>query len=416
MIIDSLEELALNIDNREWILIPIQTEHRTHPSNTTVTALYITDISCSDSFIVPIDHTEAFGELSLHNIIGIFKDMSVYTVDRKSWRNLECNPHDLSLIFFLHGDRFDQLPTLDSYYEKWNSFNNINRLIPLSILYDAYYNFFKKNSNYIDKFVDYLPIIETDTYINYIETIDSFYAIESNGLRTTDGWEYSQYYLWNYTGRPSNRFNKVNYAALRKDDNTRSRYVSRFTDGYLALFDYEAFHPNIIAKYTHTSVSRDSSLHYQLGQHYYNAELLTDEQLAESKKKTFYHLYGNIPDELTSIDFYKNARTLIDSFADKSHIESPIYKRKINTDGFSKQKSFNYFLQAFESEINFIKIRQLNQYLSDKKSKLILYIYDAFLLDVHPDESTILDEVSKILEGSHFKVSVQCGANYKDLK
>jgi len=100
---------------------------------------------------------------------------------------------------------------------------------------------------------------------------------------------------------------------------------------------------------------------------------------------------------------------LIDSFADKSHIESPIYKRKINTDGFSKQKSFNYFLQAFESEINFIKIRQLNQYLSDKKSKLILYIYDAFLLDVHPDESTILDEVSKILEGSHFKVSVQCG-------
>ena len=64
--------------------------------------------------------------------------------------------------------------------------------------------------------------------------------IEQNGLYTKDGYEYTKYNIFTQTGRPANSNNGINYAALNKDDGTRTKYISRFADGYLAEFDYDA--------------------------------------------------------------------------------------------------------------------------------------------------------------------------------
>ena len=56
----------------------------------------------------------------------------------------------------------------------------------------------------------------------------NLYLIESSGLNSSKGLEYTQYNPYTSTGRPSNRYNGINYAALNKEDGTRDRFVSRF--------------------------------------------------------------------------------------------------------------------------------------------------------------------------------------------
>ena len=70
---------------------------------------------------------------------------------------------------------------------------------------------------------------------------DVYYYLESNGIHTTGGIEYTQYNLFTSTGRPSNTFNGINYAALNKEDGSRNRFISRFENGMLVEFDFDAY-------------------------------------------------------------------------------------------------------------------------------------------------------------------------------
>ena len=47
--------------------------------------------------------------------------------------------------------------------------------------------------------------------LNFMKSLSK---IESSGLNTPEGLEYSYYNPFTMTGRPSNTFNKVNYASL----------------------------------------------------------------------------------------------------------------------------------------------------------------------------------------------------------
>ena len=53
-----------------------------------------------------------------------------------------------------------------------------------------------------------------------------------------------------------------------------------------------------------------------------------------------------------------------------------------------------------------------------KKSKLILYNYDAFLIDYCPDDGKdlLLDFTSIIEEGGKFPVRIKYGANYEEME
>ena len=78
-----------------------------------------------------------------------------------------------------------------------------------------------------------------DTYNNKVLT--NLQRIESNGLQTTDGMVYSEYNPYTATGRPSNRFGGMNFAALNKKDGSRKKFISRHgRDGMLVEMDYDA--------------------------------------------------------------------------------------------------------------------------------------------------------------------------------
>jgi hypothetical protein len=90
----------------------------------------------------------------------------------------------------------------------------------------------------------------------------AFYNIERNGLKINESlfeerfgqsvsrdkdYCYSQYNYFTITGRPSNRFGGINFAALNKEDDTRECFTTRFEDGILIEVDFNSYHPRLIA-------------------------------------------------------------------------------------------------------------------------------------------------------------------------
>jgi hypothetical protein len=54
--------------------------------------------------------------------------------------------------------------------------------------------------------------------------------------------------------------------------------------------------------------------------------------------------------------------------------------------------------------------------MSGMNSKMVLYTYDAFLIDTHPSERTkILELLPTIMEKGGFPVKVEEGTNYDNL-
>ena len=74
-------------------------------------------------------------------------------------------------------------------------------------------------------------------------------------------------------------------------------------------------------------------------------------------------------------------------------------------------------IQAYETESNIKKILSIQDYLLDKKTKLVLYGYDSFLFDFSKHDGVeILTDIKSILEeGKHYTKS-KMGLNYGEMK
>ena len=80
------------------------------------------------------------------------------------------------------------------------------------------------------------------------------------------------------------------------------------------------------------------------------------------------------------------------------------------------QKLFNYYIQATETETNIRKIKTIQDYLENKQTKLVLYIYDAFVFDYsRKDGSEVLDDLQTILSDK-FPIKVKMGRHYGALQ
>lgn len=261
---------------------------------------------------------------------------------------------------------------------------------------------------------------DSKIYENYKNLAKAFRDIESNGLYTKDGYEYTKYNIYTLTGRPSNANNGINYAALNKDDGSRKRFISRFDKGLLIEFDFDAYHLRLIAELTKYKFD-NNSVHEQLGKEYFGKDKLTTQDYEMSKAMSFRLLYGGIPKNFKKIPFFDSIKDYIFSLWDiynkKGYIETPIYKRKLYKECFENvnpQKLFNYQIQAFETESNVEMIKLLFKELNGYDSKLILYTYDSFLIDFNPkDGKKLIKSIEKVLR---FPTTIVYGNNYNDLK
>ena len=356
----------------------------------------------------------------------------------------QCKQAALSLFVnettLVYGNRYIGSKGLD--YE-WVYFEEYGKSFIFNEFADGVYKGYRSDFKYLNDCVPIMrwyellktiPLISEikPWYRKYSDSIKILGRLEGAGVKVEEekfidrfhfnkeylpnGFAYTKYNPYTVTGRPSNRHLNVNWAAMNKSDGCRSNVVSRFKEGTLIQFDYESYHIRIIGKMVGYVFPEGETAHEHLAKYYG----VTTE---ESKALSFRYLYGGLDEFAKTIPFFQKVDEYVQSvyqkFVISGKLTTPLYKREIpfqRIEAPNEQKVFNYLLQALETEINYTKIDEVLKWCDGRRSKMILYTYDAFLIDVHPqDRDSLLGELITTLERGGFPVKSYEGSNYDNL-
>jgi hypothetical protein len=436
MVVDSIDELNslfAYIDNRRCLIVLILTDPTQHACRNNISCIYVYTEDDIER-IVPIRHTEQITGFSEH--VQQFLDLSgVFVYDKKIWLHMGGNAdvYDIkTLWWYTYEEPYDEShyiqPAHRFYHRRSSNIPHINCVIP--IMQHA------AMCQKIRKFA--WPMIQnttlTDSYIKFNSVYPQVFAkIEQTGLHVNaqypypehvvDNFVYTNYNYFTATGRPSNAFRGFNFAAMNKEDGTRSAFCSRFDGGVLVEMDFDAYHVRLIARLISYKLPADS-VHTYFGKFYFDADTLTAEQYEQSKQITFRLLYGGIDSEFLSIPFFSEVNAFITNlwatWKRQGYIETAIDKRPLTRDAFpdmTKNKLFNYYLQSLETEVSVRKLQLLLDYMSGMQSKLILYTYDSMLFDVDPVEyDEFTQSARSILTTGNLPVKVAKGHIYSKMQ
>jgi hypothetical protein len=347
--------------------------------------------------------------------------------------------HDLYLLAYLHGVEFAAIKEyytrhVHSTYALFDNVRGTHRLIPITIWTTIIHKFHQQMLSLVDM---HSRDVATPVFQKLTAAFNALRSIEASGLsidmeelstyydsRALRGVKndmvYTQYNPYTMTGRPSNRFNGINFAAVPKDTGARKSFISRFTNGTLVQFDFDAYHLRLLGKYANVTLP-PTPLHEYLGSLYFNKSSLTAAEYDEAKQRTFHTLYGdNIHTDIELLSRIKDvAASVYAEYLTHGYMVSPLVNRKMYIDSAhtSKHKLFNYFVQALEFEYTSTILQSILTYLEPYASRCILYTYDAILLDTHPEErELIVPAVQKLLEHDNFPVKIYMGKNYHDIE
>lgn len=440
-IIETQEQLQKfsTYDLSESFIEPILYSDNVHPVINRVSAYFIKPSRSRTGFILPVNHSETF-RLDIDVILSLFEARvsKVYVSDIKRTRShLPINKPLIclkTLKWLETGEILDDkkynTPAHNFFYAKYPDKYDVNRIVPICKHQEKWNNFLSDNKKLLSS------KIEGKRYFKFYNQLvnNVLLSLEYEGLQidasllskhypeaiqnqlVADSRVYTHYNIHTATGRPSNAFGGVNFAAMNKSDNSREFIIS--SKDWLVEYDYHSYHPRILSNLIGYSFEGDD-IHSHLGRMYFDVEELTKEQYSESKHLTFKLLYTNA-DDYMHIEFFRRVRDYKESlwrqYREKGYLESIISKKPIK--GIeSKTQILPYLLQSYETERNMIVMKELQEYLADKETKLILYSYDAFLIDFSKaDGSSVLTDIQGILEIDGFTTSMKFGKNYAELK
>ena len=403
----------VNID----LIIPVWSSHRAHPLGNRLSFLYYRQSDGSDG-IINFNHIDA-KKLDKFDITKIIH-VNTLVLDNRYLKTIGLDYEWVS--FEENGKPFIFNEVVESVYRGYrNDFKELNDCVPLMKWYET---------------LKTIPNISTrrEWDRKYTSAIKTLGRLEGAGVKVVEekfidsfnfnpqyikrnGIVFTQYNPYTTTGRPSNRHLNVNYSALNKSDGTRECFISRHPKGTLIQFDYESYHIRLIAKMVGYEFPKGETAHQHLA-NLYGCDYET------AKKITFTYLYGGLDDNARGIPFFQKVdeyiKKLYQSFVISGKLTTLLYKREIpfsRIEGGNEQKVFNYLLQSLETEINYMKIGEVLEYLEGRMSKMILYTYDAFIIDTHPIErENILNDIREIMEKGDFPVRIEEGENYNNLE
>ena len=408
-------EIFKNVYSTEdCIVIPIQCNDTKHSVSDELSLLYM-QMWGGKEFILPFNHSETL-DIEIPNLKS---DTKKYTYDRKKLNHLVelDNVIDVNLLHYMATNELLYIEDIDTnahhffnmrYYRR----DNINTIVPVLKHLEKCRKIAKILKDTIEKYAGHVKM----SYNN--EVLDNLGYLESNGLQTTNGVVFSEYNLYTSTGRPSNRFGGINFAALNKTDGSRKSYVSRFKNGVLVEMDYDAYHLRLIADKVGYTFP-EGSVHKHMAEFY-------GVDYEEAKRLSFQYLYGFIPQDVIEMNpYFSRVHDYIEElwkeYNLKEFIVSDIYNRRLykkNLSDMNANKLFNYTIQLMETENNMKVLSKLIPEIKDDRSKLILYSYDSFLLDFNMKDSlNYLKKVKKILEqNGKFPVKVSWGLSYHEME
>lgn len=397
-----------------------------HPTLTNVSLVYVRPIEGRKGYVLCVNHNES---LSLGwDIVQewlLTNTGSLWVLNKK--QSMHWFPHgeklyDVNLINPVDLDKISNKECIDYYYKKYPNLPNINALIPISKHYEESELIFGMVQNTIKNF-------EPNDQFNFQNsyTSDVFYRIEKNGVKVDKncfisyyrdklhfpefnlfkGKIYSQYNLYNVTSRPSNVYNSINFAALNKENGERQCYIPE-NDRFIEI-DFQGYHPRLIGELIGFDFPEYKNTYEYLG-------WILGVSKQEAKELTFKQLYGGVWEEYKDKPFFKN----VASFTQCVWLEyqakglySTDNKIFIQDKEMTPSKLFNYIVQSYETSTNVKLLKSVLSFLEDKKTKLVLYTYDAFLFDYSEEDGDILTQITNLLQ---YPVGIKQGKTYHGLE
>ena len=161
----------------------------------------------------------------------------------------------------------------------------------------------------------------------------------------------------------------------------------------------------------------------QMAKMYFDTEEVDAKMYKQSKELTFQQMYGGINRKYLKHEYFNKAQqfinTLWNEFNNQGYVKTVIARRKLlksNYKNMTPQKLFNYYIQAFETEYNFTMLSRLFKLLEDKKSKIVLYVYDSILIDFAVEDGKETLQSIKSIVSSDFPIKIKKGYTYSSLE
>lgn len=434
-----LEEEANNIH----FIIPIYKGEHISVYESDISLLYVYSIESSNEYMLCYTHSESesLNIQTLKDYLNSFEKIFCYNKKKLLKYSEKNNLIDIDLVQWFYSNTYlDQdydTATHDQFYRTYENLSDINVVIPIGKHYDKCKQIREQFFNVLDYFEDQSYGI-TESLNHYDFILRTLYNIEKVGLYVdhrifnkhfeekfyTDKLVYSEYNMYTTTGRPSNRFNGINYAALNKEDGSRASFSSRFKNGILVQFDYDAYHLRLLADLLDYTFPENISVHEYLGKMYFDKDTLSEAEYQESKQISFKLLYGGITKDYMAVEFFARVKKytdlLFEKFNEEGYIESPIAGRKLHKKFFkdiNPSKLLNYFIQIYETERNTLIISSIQELLQNFEDKLILYTYDSFLFDMSVYDENLIRQIKEIIElNNKFPSKLTKGINYHDVE
>jgi hypothetical protein len=411
-----LTELTNRLREETAYVYPVAVDAFLHPVQNKLSSLHFL-FDDGTSHTISVNHPDA-----PHFRIDLSQVYQLVTLYQKELKQLIPTSDVIDLATILHMNGVE-IPTYRDYYtmaihhiKNQFKFKNLHYSIPLTSWVETAEAFLQLTKNLYKQYQD-TERTESFQFVNQV-TIPTLAKIENAGLWTTDNqFVYSDYNIYTSTGRPSNAFGGINFAALNKNDGTREKFVSRFGEnGTLVQFDYEAFHLRLAADLINYKLP-ETSVHEFLAKQYYGTDEITPEQYEESKSRTFGLMYG-YSDDTGGVEFFQKLKEysseLWEKYRQNGFVLSGTGRKVVAVDP-TGNKVFNYMMQLTETEEAVARVHGVCEYLDMFSSKVILYTYDAILLDVHNDELDIMENVAEKLSKGGYPVRQYRGHNYNEL-
>jgi hypothetical protein len=384
-----------------------------HPTLNPVSLVYIRPlVNANKGYMICLQHNDAF-HLEYSSIQQVLADIeTIHVRDKKEFLHYffhkACHTTPLPSPPYIH----EYSQTHEFYYRKYPNQTNINCIIPLV-----------KHYEYCEELFSNLEFQNQSSFRTKADLV--FNTIEKSGLKLNQevydsyfkypakDYVYTQYNLNTTTRRPSNKFGGINFAALNKDNGERKSFIPR--NDYFLDIDLSAYHPTLLAKLIGFEFP-EGDIHQAFAEMY-------GVDYKKAKELTFKQLYGGVFKQYEHLEFFKKVKVytnnLWEEFENQGYIECPISKHKFKKEGLedmNPQKLLNYLLQATETDMNVVMLWEILKILKGKNTKLVLYVFDSFLLDVDKDENDIINEILEVFKKYKFNVKMVTGGNYGEMK
>jgi len=395
-----------------------------HPALTELSLVYVRPLDSKKGYILCLNHNESLS-LNKDEVFDWLNGLGkIWVLDKKQALHHYYSDKLFDVNFLEPVD----IKSLDNacisyYYSKHNALPNVNCLIPISKHYEICEAIFNMALPIIKQYT----LSDTTFQFNNFRTANVFYNIEISGIKVDKNCFiehyqgklinpqfnlnrskiYTQYNLYTTTSRPSNTFNSINFAALNKDNSERMCYRPE-NDKFIEL-DFQGYHPRLIGEMIGFDFPKDKNTYDVLG------ELLGVTQ-QEAKELTFKQLYGGVWSEYRDKPFFKDVLRYTDDIWDTYQYGKRLVTENkifINDAEMTRSKLFNYIVQSKETSTNVNLLKLVFDKLEGKKTKLVLYTYDAFLFDYSNEDKGLIQEIVNILD---YPVNIKQGKTYHGLE